>query len=440
MRTAFWASAIVIAYVYIGYPLLLAAWSRMKGEGAAPHRGGRGAALQTRLPRISIIIAARNEARRLPGRIDNLMALDYPGDRRQIVVVSDGSTDDTAASLSPYGDAVRLVGIPASGKAVALNEGIRRADGDVLVFTDARQRFAPDAVRALVAPFVDPHVGGVSGELILGAESNAGRRSGTERRSTPLRPQSAEAALRLGVSAGVVPGGGVATVVDERRTIDRRARSSVGDSVGIYWRYEKRLRQMETEVGSMLGATGAIYALRRSLWRPLPPGTILDDVLAPMRAVLAGWRVVFEPRAQAFDATARDADTESRRKIRTLAGNFQLLWFEPRLLVPFVNPVWLQFTSHKVGRLLVPYALMALFASSLALAGSSLFYGSALAAQCAFYLHGGYGAWLEHRDQARVPRRSVLQRSSRMAFTIVVMNVSAVAGAGYALLGRKVWR
>ena len=190
----------------------------------------------------------------------------------------------------------------------------------------------------------------------------------------------------------------------------------------------------------MLGATGAIYALRRSLWRPLPPGTILDDVLAPMRAVLAGWRVVFEPRAQGFDATARDADTETRRKIRTLAGNFQLLWFEPRLLVPFVNPVWLQFTSHKVGRLLVPYALMALFASSLALAGSSLFYGSALAAQCAFYLHGGYGAWLEHRDQARVPRRSVLQRSSRMAFTIVVMNVSAVAGAGYALLGRKVWR
>jgi cellulose synthase/poly-beta-1,6-N-acetylglucosamine synthase-like glycosyltransferase len=247
--------------------------------------------------------------------------------------------------------------------------------------------------------------------------------------------------LRLRVGAGVGSNGAeIASVIEERRTINRRAASSVGDGVGIYWRYEKRLRQMETQVDSMLGATGAIYALRRSLWRPLPPGTILDDVLAPMRAVLAGWRVVFEPRAQAFDATARDADTETRRKIRTLAGNFQLLWFEPRLLVPFVNPVWLQFTSHKVGRLLVPYALMALFASSLALAASSLFYGAALAGQCAFYLHSGYGAWLEHRDQTPASRRSVLQRSSRMAFTIVVMNVSAVAGAGYALLGRKVWR
>ncbi len=159
-----------------------------------------------------------------------------------------------------------------------------------------------------------------------------------------------------------------------------------------------------------------------------------------MRVVLAGRRVVFEPRARAFDATARNAATESRRKIRTLAGNVQLLWFEPRVLVPFVNPVWLQYASHKVGRLLVPYALVAMFASSLALAESSWVYTAALVAQCAFYLHGGYGAWLDHRDQAREPQRSVIQRSGRMAFTIVVMNVSAVAGVGSALLGRRVWR
>ena len=97
----------------------------------------------------------------------------------------------------------------------------------------------------------------------------------------------------------------------------------------------------------MLGATGAIYALRRSLWRPLPAGTILDDVLAPMRAVLAGHRVVFEPRGAGVRSTSPDADAESRRKIRTLAGNVQILWFEPRLLVPCVNPVWLQYVSHK---------------------------------------------------------------------------------------------
>jgi poly-beta-1,6-N-acetyl-D-glucosamine synthase len=228
----------------------------------------------------------------------------------------------------------------------------------------------------------------------------------------------------------------------DRRVGERRgdASSSIGDGVGVYWRYEKLLRALESEVGSMLGATGAIYALRRELWRPLPPGTILDDVLAPMRAVLAGRRVVFEPGAQAFDYTSPDATTESRRKVRTLAGNVQILWFEPRLLVPFVNPVWLQYMSHKVGRLLVPYALMALFASSIVLSGSSLFYAFALLSQCAFYLHGGYGAWLEHWQRVHPEPPSMVQRTGKVAFTIVVMNVSAVAGVGAALLGRKVWR
>jgi cellulose synthase/poly-beta-1,6-N-acetylglucosamine synthase-like glycosyltransferase len=221
---------------------------------------------------------------------------------------------------------------------------------------------------------------------------------------------------------------------------DRRLASTVGDGVGFYWKYEKLLRRLETEVGSMLGATGAIYALRRSLWRPLPPGTILDDVLAPMRAVLAGRRIVFEPAARAFDYTSPDAGAESRRKVRTLAGNVQILWFEPRLVVPILNPVWLQYASHKIGRLLVPYALMALFASSIVLSGTSTLYAVALFAQVAFYLHGGYGAWLEHRMAVAPVNRSLVQRTGAVAFTIVVMNVSAVAGAGAALLGRKVWR
>jgi hypothetical protein len=159
-----------------------------------------------------------------------------------------------------------------------------------------------------------------------------------------------------------------------------------------------------------------------------------------MRAVLAGCRIVFEPTALAFDYTSRDTGAESRRKVRTLAGNVQILWFEPRLLVPILNPVWLQYASHKIGRLLVPYALMALFASSIALSGTSSFYAFALLAQVAFYLHGGYGAWLEHRMAVAPGDRSLVQRTGAVAFTIVVMNVSAVAGAGSALLGRKVWR
>ncbi|HUR33033.1 MAG TPA: glycosyltransferase family 2 protein [Vicinamibacterales bacterium] len=441
MRLLFWGSALFIAYVYVGYAVLLTLWARVRRVGpaeagphdrlagphdrfAGPHDYSRGPqdrlAGQPDLPSVSIIIAARNEGRRLPARIDNLLSLGYPADRLQIIVVSDGSSDNTPAALAPFGARVCLIEIPPAGKAVALNAGVARATGEVLVFADARQTFADDALHALVAPLSDPRVGGVSGELILGAEGQAGRRSHGDRRGED--------------------DGDVEWMAHNRRTTERRLTSSVGDGVGFYWKYEKHLRQLESEVGSMLGATGAIYALRRSLWRPLPPGTILDDVLAPMRAVLAGRRIVFEPQAQAFDATSVDAGAESRRKIRTLAGNVQILWFEPRLLVPFLNPVWLQYASHKIGRLLVPYALMILFASSIVLSEQSLVYGFALFCQAAFYLHGGYGAWLEHRQSVVPSRRSLVQRTGAMAFTVVVMNVAAVAGAGAALLGRKVWR
>jgi poly-beta-1,6-N-acetyl-D-glucosamine synthase len=166
----------------------------------------------------------------------------------------------------------------------------------------------------------------------------------------------------------------------------------------LYWRFEKWMRQLESEVGSTLGTTGAIYAMRRALWKPLTPDTILDDVVAPMRCVLAGYRVVFNPRARAFDRPAPDAHTETRRKIRTLAGNYQMVCREPRLLLPWCNSVWFQYGSHKLTRLVVPYALIALMASNIALADRSIVYAVVLAAQCAFYLLAGYGAWLDFKE------------------------------------------
>jgi hypothetical protein len=175
-----------------------------------------------------------------------------------------------------------------------------------------------------------------------------------------------------------------------------------------------------------------------------------------MRAVLTRRRVVFEPLALAFDATPADSIGEAQRKVRTLAGNFQLLWLEPRLLVPFVNPVWLQYVSHKIGRLVVPYALLALLTASLALAGRHSVYAAALSAQCVFYLLGGYGAWFERRAQLRVSRqsparlamprvhpphgRSWLDRTARIAFTFILLNVAAVAALAAVGLRTKVWR
>jgi hypothetical protein len=242
----------------------------------------------------------------------------------------------------------------------------------------------------------------VSGELILGAETDSGRRRNPRRRR-----EVEEESLDY-----------------ERRMNDRRLASTVCEGVGFYWKYEKLLRRLETEVGSMLGATGAIYALRRSLWRSLPPGTILDDVLAPMRAVLAGRRIVFEPAARAFDYTSPDVGAESRRKVRTLAGNVQILWFEPRLLVP-TQPRVAAVRLHKIGRLLVPYALMALFASSIALS-ERRFYAFALFAQVAFYLHGGTVPGSNTGWRWR--RRPALFSARAQWLFIVAMNVSAVAG------------
>jgi hypothetical protein len=161
------------------------------------------------------------------------------------------------------------------------------------------------------------------------------------------------------------------------------------------------MRRHESRIWSTLGATGAIYAIRRALYRPLPADTILDDVLTPMRIVLRGYRVVFNEKALAFDRAASDADAEARRKVRTLAGNYQILALEPALLRPWRNPVWLQYVSHKIGRLAVPYALLAALASSIVLASSHPFYAAALAVQVLFYLLAGAGALLESAGRRR---------------------------------------
>ncbi len=352
MESVFWLSVVVVVYVYAGYPLLLAAWSRVA---ARPSRKADIAATRD-WPSLSILVAARNEAGRLPARIANLLELTYPGPR-EIIVISDGSTDGTVAAVEaliftqPASTPVRVMELPAGGKPVALNAGVAASTGEILVFADARQRFAPDALLQLVANFDDPRVGGVTGELLLDCEVG---------------------------------------------TADS---STIADGVGAYWKYEKWLRRKESAVWSTLGATGAIYALRRSVWQPIPPGTLLDDVLAPMRAVLAGFRIVFEERALAFDRVSADAAAESRRKRRTLAGNYQILAQEPQILVPFVNPVWVQYVSHKVGRLVVPWALLTLFVSTVVLAGSSWIFASALAAQLGFYGLAVLGALMDARQR-----------------------------------------
>jgi len=322
----FWICAVLLVYVYLGYPAL--AWVR---AALAPPPALRAVAPLA----VSVIVVAHDEAGRIAARIDNLLALDYPRDRLEILIASDGSTDETASLARAYareGVAVHAFAVR-RGKAAVLNDVVPRASGAIVVLADARQRFEPDTIRALTRPFADPAVGAVSGELIL-----------TEAPDGP----------------------------------------AVGRGVGVYWRYEKLIRKSESRVDSTVGATGAVYAIRRELFEPIPEDTLLDDVLIPLRIVRRGYRVLFEPAARAWDRVAASAEEELARKVRTLAGNFQLFVREPWLLDPHRNRIWVATVSHKGLRLLGPVLHAGAFAASAALAGAPL-YRAALVVQALFY-------------------------------------------------------
>lgn len=366
MKLLFWSSILFVLYTYAGYPLLLALLSRLK---ARPVRGMGFAAP------VSVVIAARNEESTIAGRIENLLSQEYPAGLAEIVVVSDGSTDETGAVVAGFADRnVVLLPLPEGlGKAVALNRGVGRATGEIIVFTDARQTFSPGAVRRLVQNFADPAVGCVSGELMLTDDGESGIRA----------------------------------------------------EMGAYWRYEKGIRRLESASGSVVGATGAIFAIRRALYRPLPEGTILDDVLTPMTVAMQGYRVLFDGGATACDRISKSAGQEWRRKVRTLAGNWQLLTLAPSLLLPWRSPLWWRFLSHKLCRLLVPFALLAAFVTSLVCEG--YIYLALLAGQSFLYAAAAAGALMPSARRLRFVN---------VPFFFMLLNAAAVAGLWLWLTGR----
>lgn len=320
----FWCSAGVVLYTYAGYPLLVAALARLRRPAPAAEPG------DAQLPEVTVVIAAYNEASRLPSKVRNLRELDYPADRLRVLVVSDGSSDATAEVVAGEPGVRVIAYAPRRGKAHALNRARLEVATEVVVFCDVRQQLAPDALRRIVARLLQPGVGVVSGELV-----------------------------------------------------QRRGRTQAGRSIGLYWRYEKWIRGNESRLHSTVGATGALYAIRREDWTPLRDGTILDDFEIPMQVVRRGKRALLEDGAQVWDDVHEDSLAERKRKIRTLSGNFQSFAGNAWLFAPWSNPVWFQFVSHKVLRLLVPYALAACLVCS-AVAGGPLML-AALVAQLAFY-------------------------------------------------------
>jgi cellulose synthase/poly-beta-1,6-N-acetylglucosamine synthase-like glycosyltransferase len=339
-ETVFWASLALLAYTFAGYLGLVRAWAALRP------RPARRAPIE---PDVSLVIVARDEESRIEARLANALSLDYPKERLEVVLASDGSRDATVRRARAFEAAgVRVVAFPvARGKPSVLNDVVPGCRGEIVVLADARQRFDAGALRALVAPFADPAVGAVSGELVLEGEDGA-----------------------------------------------------VGRGVGTYWRCEKAIRAAEASVDSAVGATGAIYALRRGLFQPIPADTLLDDVLVPLRIARRGHRVLFEPGARAFDRAPASAAEELGRKVRTIAGNFQLFARERWLLDPFRNRLWLQTVSHKALRLLTPLLLLAALASNAWLA-ERLLYRALLLGQAAFYSAALLGRALEGARASR---------------------------------------
>jgi cellulose synthase/poly-beta-1,6-N-acetylglucosamine synthase-like glycosyltransferase len=367
MKLLFWLCFALVGYAYFGYALWLSLCGRLRRR-----------AIQKAhyTPSVSIVIAARNEEANLPGKLENLRLLDYPQGQLQIVIASDGSTDRTASILREQGSSVVAVILAESnGKASALNAAVRSATGEILVFLDARQSVDPDAVSELTSCFADPAVGAVSGELLL--ESHEGRSQ---------------------------------------------------EALGIYWKIEKTVRKLESASGSVVGVTGAIYAIRRELYTEIPAGTILDDVFVPMNVARMGKRVVFQPSAVARDRLFSERGKEFSRKVRTLTGNYQLLHLAPWLLSP-ANPLLFRFISHKLLRLLVPLLLVLMLMASAMTGGP--FYRAIFWLQVIFYVSAVLGTLIPSVKRFK---------PVGIASTFVMLNAAAaLAFYNFAAGRKKVW-
>lgn len=374
MRFVFWISLLGIVYTYLGYPLLMGLMAILRP---------RPWIYRPISPSVSIVLAVHNGMALLPRKIKQLLALDYPN-IQEIILVSDGSTDGTAELLAAQEHPllVPIILPEHGGKAVTVNAGMARATGEVILFLDMRQEIAPGAIQQLVGNFADPGVGCVAGELILRKDSHD------------------------------------------------HASAAVGS---LYWRYEKWIRSRESACGSPVGVSGCFYAIRRKLAVPQPAGLILDDMFQPLAIIRQGFRSVLDTKACVYDALPREIEKEFQRKVRTLAGNFQLFQLAPWTLTPR-NPVLFQLLSHKVTRLVVPYLMILLLLSTLALSGASLLYAAFAALQILCWTLAAASLY------CKIP---ILHRAAAPAGAMLVLLAAAVAGLYRFLFTRgdlwKIW-
>ena len=345
MTAVFWAVVATIAYAYVGYAALtaLAGWLLRRKVRREPT-----------FPSMTVVIAAYDEGEGIEAKIHNVLSCRYPPSRLDVVIASDGSTDDTVERARSVGSPrVKVLDLPRRGKASALAEAVRHATGELLVFTDANAELDPEALAMMAFDFADPEVGGVAG-------------------NTTYR------------------------VPDDSESTDR------GED--LYWRYDSWLKAMETRTGSTISAHGGLYAIRRELFRPVEDAAVTDDFAISTAVVEQGRRLVFESRAIAYEEPMGGGGAEFRRRVRLMTRGVRSVVLRRALLDPFRYGYYaVAFASRKVLRRLIPLSFPLLLGSSLALADTGFVYAAAAAAQLVLLALAALGWSLRRTAAGRSP-------------------------------------
>jgi len=368
----FWGALTLIFYGYVIFPLLV--WL----YGLFWHRPYESAEIT---PRVSVIIAAHNEAGSIAARLDNLLALDYPHDQLEVLIASDGSTDSTDAIVRSYASrGITLLALPRQGKIPALNTAAAAATGEILVFSDANSVFATDALRYLVMPFADTQIGGVAGN---------------------------------------------------QKYIVKRGIGGTIDGERGYWNFDRILKRSQSRAGNVISATGSIYAIRRNLFHPIPPG-VTDDFVTSTSVIAQGYRLVFAPDALAFEPVAQSSGIEFGRKVRVTTQGLRAILVMSSLLNPFRYGFYaIQVISHKVVRRLLVFPLLVLFFVNVLLWNRGLFYQSAMLVQLGFYGCAFLGMLLQ---QSRLGRLKVFS----IPFFFCMVYAASLLATVNILRGRRI--
>jgi cellulose synthase/poly-beta-1,6-N-acetylglucosamine synthase-like glycosyltransferase len=358
MLIIFWLSLSFIIYTYFIYPLVINILAKYLRK-ISPSKEFEN------LPTATIVISIYNEINNLPNKLENLRALNYPN-KLKFLFISDGSNDGSVKFLEQQNDVKVLAYAERRGKPAALNLALEHVDTKIVIFADVRQTIDEDACYTLVKRLLQKNIGAVSGELVLASKTN------------------------------------------------------IGKNIGLYWRYEKWIRKAESNFHSVAGVTGALYAIRRKHFTKIPEDTLLDDFIVPINILKNNLRVVLAEDAKIYDNSQESNKGERTRKIRTLTGNYQAFMRNLWLFSPLKNPIFIQFISHKVFRLLVPYALLLLFFSSIFL--NTIFYQTILILQILFYFCGFLGIIFNKLRKNKIISFIVVFISLNLAVMIALKN------------------